>query len=156
LIGGSAARPAIIDCGIIRLGRHAFAERLHRLYRQLDDVVERLQPTACAVEAPFHGASARSSLQLAHARGVILAVLAGRGLDVAEYTPAEVKKAVTGNGRAEKLQVGRMVQSVLGSRTQREPSDVTDALAVGLCHMANGRFAAAVSRARSRSARPRG
>lgn len=148
LLGGEPARPSVIDCGEIRPARSlAFADRLAVLQREFDAVLERLAPDEAAVEAPFHGVSARSALQLAHARGVLLASLAARGVTVAEYSPATVKKSVTGNGRAEKRQVHVMVRGLLGPAADSAGHDLSDALAVGLCHLATRAFAGAVERA---------
>ena len=97
-----------------------------------------------AVEAPFHGVSARAALQLAHARGVILAALAGERVPVIEYSPAVIKKTVTGSGRADKVQVQTMVRHALGDQLARLSSDLADALAAALCHMAHARFEAAI------------
>ena len=147
VVGGSPARPRVLDCGLIDLGRRlAFAERLSRLQSELEKIVRRLEPTSAAVEAPFHGASARSALQLAHARGVVLAVLAGAGVTVAEYSPATVKKSVTGSGRAGKEQVSRMVGQLLDESSVHWAHDLSDALAVALCHLSTRSFEAAVER----------
>lgn len=148
LVGGEATRPALIDSGTIPLPTNRpLAGRLLVLQRSLTGLVERLRPETAAVETPFHGANARSALQLAHARGVILAVLAGAGVEVAEYSPAAVKKAVTGNGRAEKRQVREMVARRLEARAPIASLDRADALAVALCHVQTGPFLAAVRRA---------
>ena len=135
MVTGPLHRPELADCGAISLGNSKdFAERLGILQQGLEDLVERLQPTAAAVEAPFHGKSARSALQLAHARGVALGVLGRAGVPVAEYSPAAIKKYVAGSGRAEKGQVRHMVVRVLRQDAIDGPDDVTDALAVALCH----------------------
>jgi crossover junction endodeoxyribonuclease RuvC len=104
-------------------------------------VIEQYSPTEAAVEAPFHGISARSALQLAHARGVILAALGSESVPVFEYSPATVKKAVTGNGRAEKGQVQAMVGRLVTGKFASGRADVADALAAALCHL----FAAGMS-----------
>lgn len=154
LLAGSAAEPRLLEAGVLRLGAGDLAKRLALLQEQLAQLVSRLRPTAAAVESPFHGASARSALQLAHARGVILAVLAAAEVEVAEYTPATVKKAVTGSGRADKRQVASMVGRLLGGPPPSGSHDLTDALALALCHLASAAHRAAVSRARdSRPAR---
>jgi len=101
-------------------------------------VIRREAPTSAAVEAPFHGKSSRAALQLAHARGVVLAVLAEAGLEIGEYSPATVKQSVAGNGRADKLQVRRMIGCLLGPAAAKGPDDLTDALAVAWCHVARG------------------
>jgi crossover junction endodeoxyribonuclease RuvC len=110
--------------------------RLARLHAGLAGVIEQHVPIEAAVEAPFHGVSARSALQLAHARGVVLAALGAAGVLVFEYSPATIKKAVTGNGRAEKQQVETMVLRLVrsaGSPVGR--SDIADAIAAALCHL---------------------
>ena len=130
---------------MIRLGAdRSLARRLARLQGALVALVEKAKPTVAAVESPFHGASARSALQLAHARGVILAVLAAADVEVVEYAPAAVKKAITGNGRADKEQVATMVRRTLGKEADNLPHDHSDALAVALCYLAESRFRAAV------------
>lgn len=138
LVGGDPATPILVEGGVIRLRAGApFAVRLHELGSELEQVVARLAPECAAVETPFHGANVRSALQLAHARGVILAVLCGAGIEIAEYEPAGVKRAVTGNGRASKSQVQHMVSRLLRAPEPLEDVDLADAFAVALCH-ANG------------------
>ncbi len=109
----------------------AVAVRLSRLWDRLGELVERCKPDLAALETPFHGMNSRSLIVLAEARGVLLAGLAGRGIEIREYAPAEVKSAVTGNGRADKDQVARMVRLLL-SVQGTWPSDATDALALAL------------------------
>jgi crossover junction endodeoxyribonuclease RuvC len=148
MLGGSAAAPELRNSGLIRLdSRLAMAERLARLQEEFRRLVERLSPAAAAVESPFHGPGARSALQLAQARGVILAVLASAGVEVAEYTPTAVKKSVTGNGRAGKEQVRSMVCRLVGIEDSGQAHDISDAIAVALCHLTTARFRAAVMRA---------
>jgi len=148
LLTGSATRARLLEAGVLRLGARDFPLRLALLQNRLSELVSRLRPAVAAVETPFHGASARSALQLAHARGVVLAVLAASGVEVVEYTPATIKKAVTGNGRADKEQVACMVRRQLGCATPRTTYDLSDALAVALCHLASASFRGAVARAR--------
>lgn len=148
LVGGASGRPRLLDCGRIRLvSAPTLPARLALLQRELTELLAVLGPLSAAVESPFHGKDARASLQLAHARGVILAVLADSGIDVHEYTPATVKKAVTGNGRAPKDQVQRMVRLMLRAPEIPASSDVSDALAVALCHAASAGFHRALARA---------
>jgi crossover junction endodeoxyribonuclease RuvC len=149
LVGGSPSRPEWLASDVIRLAAPAaLADRLSRLHHELTEIVERLQPTAAAVEAPYQGVNARSAFQLVQARGVVLAVLAGAGLDVGEYSPATVKKAVTGNGRASKGQVQSMVRHLLRRPAMRGALDVTDALAVALCHQTAQRHLGILERTR--------
>ncbi|MFL6199611.1 MAG: crossover junction endodeoxyribonuclease RuvC [Thermoanaerobaculia bacterium] len=111
----------------------AVPARLAHLSACLGELLDRCRPDLAVLETPFHGMNSRSLIVLAEARGVLLAVLAGRGLEIREYTPAEVKSAVTGNGRADKEQVARMVRLLLAARGDGWASDATDALAVALC-----------------------
>jgi crossover junction endodeoxyribonuclease RuvC len=142
LIGGTSTRPELLESGVIRLRGTGLANRLAFLRREFEALVERVRPDSSAVESPFHGANARSALQLAHARGVILAGLAAAGIEVTEYTPATVKKSVTGNGRAAKPQVQAMVYKLLATAVGDRSSDRSDALAVALCHQASRSFSA--------------
>lgn len=107
-------------------------DRLAIIATELEQTVAEWKPDLVAIESAFHGASSRSLIVLAEARGALLVTIARAGLAVVEYAPAEVKQAVTGNGRAEKSQVARMVALQLGVR---EPlaADAADALAVALC-----------------------
>lgn len=138
LIQGDPCRPELVDSGVIELGRGAFSSRLARLRAEIDRLVERLEPRLAAVETPFHGVSARSALQLAHARGVILAGLSIGGVEVAEYAPAAIKLSVVGHGRADKAQVRTMVlRLVHGAKPTTRHEDETDAVAVAVCHAAH-------------------
>lgn len=107
--------------------------RLAHLSACLGELLDRRPPDLAVLETPFHGMNSRSLIVLAEARGVLLAVLAGRGVEIREYSPAEVKSAVTGNGRADKDQVARMVRLLLSDRGDGWASDATDALAVAIC-----------------------
>lgn len=127
----------VIEAGRISLPRDlAVPVRLARLAGELIGLVERCRPDLAVLETPFHGMNSRSLIVLAEARGVLLAGLAGRGIEIREYSPAEVKSAVTGNGRADKEQVARMVRLLLAvEKTKGDgwPPDATDALALAIC-----------------------
>lgn len=123
-----------LDCGRFSCRRGApLPERLGFLAESLETLVDRWRPEGVVLEALFHGRNPRSLIVLAQARGALLSVLARKGLEVREYSPAEVKSAVTGNGRAAKTQVARMVGLLLGLDTTKLTADATDALAVALC-----------------------
>jgi crossover junction endodeoxyribonuclease RuvC len=124
----------VLEAGRISCPREAaLPARLARLVSRLQDLLARRPPDLVALETPFHGMNARSLIVLAQARGALLGVLAARGLEIREYSPAEVKSAVTGNGRADKQQVARMVRLLLAAPGDGWPSDATDALAIALC-----------------------
>jgi crossover junction endodeoxyribonuclease RuvC len=140
-----------VACGEIHVPEsQAFALRLFRLRESFREVLGRFAPSEAAVESPFHGVSARSALQLAHARGVLLAELAATSTPIHEYAPATVKKAVCDSGHADKIQVQQMMVRLLGAPAAgRWAPDVSDALALAWCHLAHRQFAAAVSRGRT-------
>jgi crossover junction endodeoxyribonuclease RuvC len=108
-------------------------ERLGRIAQGLGEIVDTHAPDLAALESPFYHRNPRSLIALAQARGAILAILALRGLVVEEYSPAEVKSAITGSGRADKGQVARMVALTLSLGDEKLPADATDALAVAIC-----------------------
>jgi crossover junction endodeoxyribonuclease RuvC len=110
-------------------------ERLADLAAALVALLEQWRPAVAVLEEPFHGVNSRSLIVLAQARGALLATLAARRVVIAEYSPAEVKSAVTGNGRADKLQVARMVAMLLPGAGALA-ADAADALAVALCYAA--------------------
>ncbi len=130
----------ILAAGRLKLSSdQSLGDRLAALASALDALLGELRPDRVALETLFHGRSARSALVLAHARGVILARLAARRLPVHEYAPAQIKQALTGNGNADKQQVGRMVGLILGV-DQRLQRDASDALAIALCCAQRARF----------------
>lgn len=106
--------------------------RLAGLAAEIGAIADRLRPAAAVLESPFHGMNARSLIVLAQARGALIAALASRDIEIREFTPAEVKSAVAGNGRAGKEEVARMVRLLLSFRGTCS-TDATDALAVALC-----------------------
>ncbi len=129
------ARASLVCSGaIVPPARRAFPEKLQALHFALVERLADARPDCVAIESLFHGMNARSAFVLAHARGVMLLAATQQGLPVVEYAPAEVKRAVVGFGRAEKPQVQRMVAMLLGLSTPPTPLDVSDALAVALCH----------------------
>jgi crossover junction endodeoxyribonuclease RuvC len=108
--------------------------RLRRLHQALLEVIQEHRPTDLAVEKVFAAKNVQSALILGQVRGVVLLTAVESGMEVFEYSPLEIKKAVTGYGRAEKKQVSDMVKILLGLRTIQN-QDVSDALAAGLCHL---------------------
>lgn len=134
LVSREGSRLSHVDAGVLRPPRDAtFAERLAFLHDAITAVVQTHQPDEFAIEAVFTHNNARSALLLGHARGVFLLAAAQAGLAVHEYPPATVKKAITGNGAADKAQVRFMVERLLGIKVEG-PMDRSDALAVAICH----------------------
>lgn len=123
-----------VECGTLTAPEDRPMEaRLGEIARGLREVIGELAPEVVAVEDVFSHQNVRSALALAQARGMALAVVGLLGLSVASYTPASVKKAVSGSGRADKDQIARMVQTLIGLRSLPR-ADATDALAVAITH----------------------
>jgi crossover junction endodeoxyribonuclease RuvC len=134
--------------GTIHAQGDTLADRLAYLQRELARAIAELAPETAALESIFSAKNARSALVLGHSRGVALAACGTAGLVPAEYTPQQVKLAVTGFGRAEKSQVMSMVQRLLGL-VAKPASDEADALAVAICHGMNARMRTAVRTAQA-------
>lgn len=137
LIDTDGTRHTLVQAGVIRT--HAsdpFAARLVAIGARLREIIAEFQPAEAAVEDTFTSANARSALKLTHVRGVALFVCAEAGLTVAEYPPAQVKLALAGNGRADKLQVQWMTRTLLGLAEPIASLDASDAVAVAICHAA--------------------
>ena len=132
----SGSRHQLVTCGCIAVPASAtFPERLRHIHMRLASLLAECRPDCVAVENLFHARNVRSALKLGHARGVALLAASEAGLEVVEYAPAEIKRAVVGYGRAEKPQVQHMVKLLLGLDTAPAPHDVADALAVAICHL---------------------
>lgn len=135
LIAIEERRTRYVDAVVIRPpARRPLAERLHVLHEHLARYLAEHAPDEIAVESLFHARSPRTAITLGHARGVILLAAAQIGRPVADYTPLEIKKSVTGTGAASKEQVEEMMRRLLGAPAGLA-HDATDALAVALCHL---------------------
>jgi crossover junction endodeoxyribonuclease RuvC len=129
-------RPQLVACGAITANQSdSFPQRLARIHAELSLLLASLHPDCVAIENLFYATNVRSALKLGHARGVAMLAAVEAGCEVVEYTPAEIKRAVVGYGRAEKHQVGQMVKLLLGLAAAPTPHDAADALAVAICHM---------------------
>lgn len=135
LDGDGAGDPTLVEAGAIRPGRgDPLPARLDRLHRDLLEVIREFRPTRMTVEQIFvHRRHVRSSVQMAHARGVILLAAAATGVLVDELSPAEIKKNLAGHGRASKEQMQRAAMAACGLPAPPEPADVADAIAMALC-----------------------
>jgi crossover junction endodeoxyribonuclease RuvC len=130
------SRHRLVVCGAISApAGAAFSEKLLVIYSRLADLLAQHRPDCVALENVFFAANVRSALKLGHARGVAMLAAVEAGVPVAEYTPAEIKRAVVGHGRAEKPQVQHMVKLLLGLTQAPAPHDAADALAVAICHV---------------------
>jgi crossover junction endodeoxyribonuclease RuvC len=135
-VESDGSRHRLVVCGaIVTSPRLGFPAQLLRIHQQLSALLAEHRPDCVAVESVFHAANVRSALVLGHARGVALLAAVEAGFTCAEYSPAEVKRAVVGYGRAEKQQVQEMVKLLLGLDEVPTPHDAADALAVAICHV---------------------
>lgn len=128
-------RVTLLECGIIRTSaRTPLPDRIREIYEGVCELLVRFDPWAVAVEDVFQGKNVRSALTLGHARGAILLAACLQDRVIAEYTPAEIKSAVAGTGRATKEQVAFMVQQQLRLKQAPAPADAADGVAAALCH----------------------
>jgi crossover junction endodeoxyribonuclease RuvC len=134
---GPGSRPAVVEAGVIRGGRASatLGARLLALQDGLDDVIRSLRPQVLAIEELYsHYDRPRTAVLMGHARGVLCLTAATRGLDIHHYAATQIKRVLTGAGRAPKSQVQRTVERLLELDQTPEPPDVADALAIALCH----------------------
>ena len=157
VIDTDGANCVFVRCGAIRSKpSDAMSDRLKCIYNGIVEVIRELQPEAAAFESLFYATNVSSALKLGHVRGVSMFAAAEANLAIYEYSPLEVKSAVTGYGRAEKVQVQQMVRALLKLNAPPEPYDASDALAVAICHVHTNRFNKSVAaHARSASATAR-
>ncbi|RFM24950.1 MAG: crossover junction endodeoxyribonuclease RuvC [Candidatus Thermochlorobacter aerophilum] len=111
----------------------AFASRLKKIYDELHTLIERYRPERLSLETAFHGKNAQSALKLGQVRGAVMVLALNFGLEIAEYSPREVKQALTGKGNAAKEQVAFMVKKLLQLSDTVKFLDATDALGLALC-----------------------
>lgn len=115
-----------------------FGERLQRIHTGMAQIIERYDPAVLAIEKLYFQSNKTTAIEVAEARGVILLAAAERGIPVFEYTPMQVKCAVTGYGQAQKPQVMEMTRRLLRLKDVPKPDDTADALAVAICHGQTG------------------
>lgn len=135
VVARSGGAVSLIECGVIRTDPNTeLPRRLKEIYDGISDVLTRHKVDVVAVEGVFYGKNARTTVILGHARGAVLLAATMRDLQVAEYSPAEIKNAIAGTGRATKEQVQFMVQRLLRLKEPPRPNDAADGVAVALCH----------------------
>ncbi|MBR2590963.1 MAG: crossover junction endodeoxyribonuclease RuvC [Clostridia bacterium] len=125
----------VIDFGAIttKAGEY-FPKRLDDIFTQLNQIIERYHPQVLSMEKIFYNSNAKTVIDVSQARGVITLAAYSKGLQIAEYTPLQVKQSVVGYGRAEKKQVQEMTRTILGLEKVPKPDDTADALAMAICH----------------------
>lgn len=111
-----------------------FPERLKYIYDRTTDIINMHKPEFLSIEELFFNTNVKTAIAVGHARGVLLLAAQNLGVPIYEYTPLQIKQAVTGYGRADKNQVQQMVKTLLSLHKVPKPDDTADALAVAVCH----------------------
>jgi crossover junction endodeoxyribonuclease RuvC len=138
--------PIALDYGIVETSSAAdMAHRLLDVHESLRQLIAGFRPQVMAVEQLFFARNVTTALTVGQARGVAMLAAAQAGVQVVEYTPAEIKQAVAGYGKADKHQIQQMVQILLGLEHPPSPDDAADALAIALCHAQSHSFLDRVS-----------
>lgn len=136
VVSGVPGRYRVWDYGCIEPPEQAEdGERLLYIYRQMRELVERYHPQELSIEKLFFNRNVTSCIGVAQARGVVLLAAQEAGLRIAQYTPGDIKKAVTGSGKADKKEVTLMVVAYLGLEHKPALDDTADALAVAITHI---------------------
>lgn len=135
VIGERMTPPRLVECGIIRTRpRDSLASRLQEIHAGVVELIQRHHPDVVSIEDVFYARNVRTTVVLGHARGVILLAAANAQVEIAEYPPAVIKKAVVGTGAATKEQVQFMVARLLRLKSPPQPADASDGVAAALAH----------------------
>ncbi|MBR7081843.1 MAG: crossover junction endodeoxyribonuclease RuvC [Oscillospiraceae bacterium] len=135
VIETDGCRQRFIRCGAITTPAHvSLSARLFQIYNDLTELIKMFKPDAVAVEELFFNTNITTGISVAHGRGVILLAGEMSGVPMFEYTPLQVKQAITGYGRADKRQMMEMVRRLLNLKEAAKPDDASDALAIAICH----------------------
>jgi len=119
----------------------SFPLRLNQIYVDLNQIIEEYKPDAISVEELFFNNNIKTAINVAQARGVVLVVGCQKNIPTFEYTPLQVKQAVVGYGRADKMQVQKMVKTILKVDALPKLDDITDSMAIAICHAHSAKFA---------------
>lgn len=132
---------SVVDYGIIETQKTtSFPKRLKQIGESIDCLVDKYNVDELAIEKLFFNTNTTTAIAVAEARGVIIYSAEVKNVDTYEYTPLQIKQALTGYGRAEKFQIQQMVKTLLNLKEVPKPDDTADAIAVALCHIQTGKF----------------
>ena len=135
VVEGAGLKYSGVEFGTVKSSpKLAFSKRLAKIYVGVAEVIDRHSPDVVSIEEAFYANNVSVAMKLGQVRGVILLLAEQRGLEIAEYAPRLIKQTVTGYGAAEKHQVGEMVKILLRLKSVPSPHDVSDALAIAICH----------------------
>ena len=136
----------MLEMDVVKLnGKKDMFERLGIINKVIQTLIDKYQPNAMAIEAPFFGKNVQSMLKLGRAQGVAIAVAISNDIPVAEYSPKKVKQSITGNGNADKEQIWKMLNNIMPLKHTLKYYDASDALAVAVCHHFNANGVSTVS-----------
>jgi crossover junction endodeoxyribonuclease RuvC len=142
---------ALVECGVVTTDKDMpMPERLNLIFGELTNLIADFQPEVAVVEELFWGSNRKTAIHVSEARGAAVVACARAGLPVYEYTPLQIKQALTGNGRAEKQQMQEVVRSILGLKEIIRPDDAADAAAAAICHGNSAAYIDRVGRAVAR------
>jgi len=134
-VGGESK---LVEAGVIRTpAKQELKLRLLTIYEDLEKLIKQHEPGTMAVENLYFAANVTTAMSVSHARGVVLLLAAKYNLPLSEYTPLQVKQAITSYGRADKKQIQEMVKRLLQLEQLPKPDDAADALAIAICHSAS-------------------
>ena len=131
----------ITSGAVLTEAKQSFPLRLLKLNNDLENIIDEYKPDAISVEELFFNNNAKTAINVAQARGVILVVGCKKNVPTYEYTPLQIKQSVVGYGRADKIQVQKMVKTILGVDKLPKLDDTTDSMAAAICHAHSAKFA---------------
>lgn len=135
VIDAKGGKTQLVDAGVIRTPAHqADPVRLKTIFDELTEIIKETKPAEMAVEKLFFAQNVTTAMAVSQARGVVLLCGEQAGIKLFEYTPLQIKQALTGYGRADKKQIQEMVKAILGLKEIPKPDDAADALAAALTH----------------------
>lgn len=147
LVEHRQGRSRAVSAGVIRTApTDPIPQRLAELQREVRELIAEMSPACVALERVLFQVNVRTAMGVGQASGIVMAEAASAGCDVVEYSPNQVKHAIAGDGSADKKQMERVVQILLGIETPLRPVDAADAIAIALCHIAHGGLAAEAAR----------
>jgi len=132
---GNRVVPVAYDSIVTSAKTMTPAERLEMIHMRIGELLDGYRPSHMAIEKLFFSRNVTSAMGVSEVRGVIILAAQQRGIPVSEYTPTQVKMAITGSGKADKLQMQEMIRRLLGLSEIPKPDDVADGLSVALCHI---------------------
>jgi crossover junction endodeoxyribonuclease RuvC len=135
VIEADSNKAQLVDAGVIRTpAKEDDAVRLQTIYEEISDIIAQSKPTIMSVEKLYFAQNVTTAMTVSQARGVVLLTGQQAGLEIYEYTPLQIKQALTGYGRAEKKQIQEMVRVILKLKVIPKPDDCADALAAAITH----------------------